>query len=96
MGYIEWVIKDGLQGLSLKEYEEEWDTVYGYMVLKLGDYRLGYLEDEWYRGDIDLPYYIKRGVKCGTAMLQGNDYFFQLLDWNLLDLKIYYGKKIKI
>ena len=37
MGYIEWVIKDGLQGLSLKEYEEEWDTVYGYMVLKLGD-----------------------------------------------------------
>ena len=95
--FLYWVIiKDGLQELSLKEYEEEWDTVYGYMVLKLGDYRLGYLEDEWYRGDIDLPYYIKRGVKCGTEMLQGNDYFFQLLDWNLLDLKIYYGKKIKI
>ena len=97
MGYIEWVIiKDGLQELSLKEYDEVWDTVYGYIVLKLGDYRLGYLEDEWYRGGIDLPYYISRLVNCGIAMLQGEDYSFFLLDSNLLDLKIYYGKKIKI
>lgn len=56
--FIEWKFNDEAKGISLEEFERDNEDFFGYMMIKLGDYQLGWAEkscpiDE---GDDDISY----------------------------------------
>lgn len=87
--FIEWKFNDEAKGISLEEFERDNEDFFGYMMIKLGDYQLGWAEkscpiDE---GDDDISYYINSLIKCGIAMLIYQDYKVHLLGSNLLEIR---------
>lgn len=89
--YIEWKFNDEARGLSLEEFERDNEDFFGYMMLKLGDYQLGWAEksspiDE---GDENISYYIISLIKCGITLLLGQEFKVQLISSNLLEIHVH-------
>ncbi|HII09123.1 hypothetical protein [uncultured Eubacterium sp.] len=89
--YIEWRFNDEAKGISLEEFERDYEDFFGYMMIKLGDYQLGWAEksspiDE---GDENISYYIISLIKCGITLLLGQEFKVQLISSNLLEIHVY-------
>jgi len=89
--YIEWRFNDEAKGISLEEFERDYEDFFGYMMIKLGDYQLGGAEksspiDE---GDENISYYIISLIKCGITLLLGQEFKVQLISSNLLEIHVY-------
>ena len=89
--FIDWEInKEELKSYSLAEFDKEDGSVYGFMVLKLGKYRLGNLSNdlESAKGDEDISFYVDELIRCGIAILKGEEYCIRLLNSNLLEVRV--------
>ena len=98
--YIKWKINNEAKNISLEEFENEYESFYGFMSIQLGDFQLGYLDNgnPFDEGDEDISYYINGLIKCGIILLLGQIYNIQLLRSNLLEIQVhrYINVNIKV
>jgi hypothetical protein len=89
--YISWKINDDINSISLHEFENDFEVFYGFIMLKLGDYELGYVDKRYPgdEGDDDISYYINSLIECGIVILLGQDYRIRLLTSNLLQIVVH-------
>ena len=89
--YISWKINDDINSISLHEFENDFEVFYGFIMLKLGDYELGYVDKRYPgdEGDDDISYYINSLIECGIVILLGQDYRIRLLTSNLLEIVVH-------
>lgn len=97
--YIEWRINDEIKGISLEEFEKDYESFFGYMMLKLGNYHLGWMDnkspiDEFYEEDISL--YLISLIKCGITLMLGQDFKVKLSRSNLLEIQVHRKGKVYI
>jgi hypothetical protein len=96
--YINWEINDEAEDISLEEFENDYESFFGFMMLNLGDYQLGYLDKNSPidAGDEDISYYIDGLIECGITLLLGQDFKIQLLRSNLLEIYVHRYKDVNI
>ena len=97
--FIDWNInREELKSYSLNEFDKEDGSVYGFMVLKLGEYHLGYLKSDTglLEGDEDISFYVDKLIGCGIAILKGEDYSIRLLHRNLLEVHVTMNNGVEI
>lgn len=98
--YINWTFNNEIENISLEEFEKDYESFFGFIMLKLGDYQLGYLDKSYPfdEGDEDISYYINSLIKCGITLLLGQDFKIQLLSSNLLEIQVhrYINVNIKV
>ena len=89
--YINWKINNEAENVSLEEFENDYESFFGFMMLKIGDYQLGYLDKRspFDEGDEDISYYINSLIECGITLLLGQDFKIQLLRSNLLEIQVH-------
>lgn len=106
--YIEWEInKEELKSYSIEDFNEDGD-IWGFMMLKLGDYQLGYLSDifdsaekseidkELLEGDDLIAYNIDNLIKCGISLLKNKSFKFHSLDYNKVEFHVVWDEDVKI
>lgn len=97
MKYIDWVINsEELKSHSLEEFNYDSGSVYGFMVLKLDGYTLGFMEAACGagEGDEDISFYVDQLIKCGIALLKGDMFSVGLLNSNLLEIRVHLNKSV--
>lgn len=97
--FIKWKIgKAELTQISLVEFEKEIDGVYGFMLLKLGDFQLGFWGDDCYLDEdiVDISWHIDMLIECGIALLKDQYFKKKFLDLNLLEIQAIWDKDVKI
>lgn len=96
--YLEWKLNDEVIGLSLEDFEKDYESFFGYMMIKLGDFTLGYSEKRFTddEGDVDISYYIDNLIECGITILLGQKFSMRLLDNNLLGLNVNFDYRVHI
>ena len=54
--YINWKNNNEAENISLEEFENDYESFFGFIMLKLGDFQLGYLEQKspFDEGDEDI------------------------------------------
>lgn len=98
--YINWKFNNEAENISLEEFEKDYESFFGFIMLKLGDYQLGYLDKRfpYDEGDEDISYYINSLIECGITLSLGQDYKIHLLASNLLEIQVhrYINVNIKV
>ena len=97
MQHIDWVInREELKSYSLEEFNRDEGSVYGLMVLQLGEFTLGFIKcaAEGIEGDEDISYYVDQLIKCGIALLKGDVHNISLLNSNLLEIRVHMDKSV--
>lgn len=84
---INWIITDDIKGISLNEFNLEWNEIYGYFELCINNRILGYcpkrelLPNE--EGLEDILYWLLKLVNGIMHVKNGEEYEIQLLSMNL-------------
>ena len=97
MKYINWKInRDELKNYSLEGFNQDDGSLYGFMVLNLGEYTIGSIEDsnETSDGDEDISFYVDQLIKCGISLLKGDMFSVGLLNSNLLEIRVHLDKSV--
>ena len=97
---IKWIITDDIKNIELEEFNKEWNGIYGYFEVQFNNSKLGYCpnrelypEEEFDEEIIDWLIQLSRII---TMLDDGQEYRFELLSMNLLDLAIIREKGYKI
>ena len=87
--YLSWKFNNEAKDISLEEFERENEFIFGFIMLKLGDYQLGYIaaSSPYDEGDENISSYVISLIKCGIVLYLGQEFKIQLLSSNLLDLQ---------
>ena len=95
---INWIINDEVKGITLEEFERDYESIYGFMMINLGGFELGYLDKKssFNEGDEDISYYLNSLIKCGITLLLGQDFKVQLIASNLLEIRVSYYRDVSI
>ena len=95
---INWIINDEVKGITLEEFERDYESIYGFMMINLGGFELGYLDKKssFDEGDEDISYYLNSLIKCGITLLLGQDFKVQLIASNLLEIRVSYYRDVSI
>jgi len=98
MKYIDWLInREELKSYSLEEFNRDDGSVYGFMVLKLGGFTLGFIDAaEESEGDEDISFYVDQLIKCGIALQRGEVFKVGLLNRNLLEIRVHMDKTVVV
>jgi hypothetical protein len=98
MKYIDWLInREELKSYSLEEFNRDDGSVYGFMVLKLGGFTLGFIDGAGEReGDEDISFYVNQLIKCGIALQRGEVFKVGLLNSNLLEIRVNMDKTVVV
>lgn len=98
MKYIDWLInREELKSYSLEEFNRDEGSVYGFMVLKLGGFTLGFIDaTEESEGDEDISFYVDQLIKCGIALQRGEVFKVGLLNSNLLEIRVHMDKTVVV
>lgn len=98
MKYIDWLInREELKSYSLEEFNRDEGSVYGFMVLKLGGFTLGFIDaTEEGEGDEDISFYVDQLIKCGIALQRGEVFRVGLLNRNLLEIRVHMDKTVVV
>lgn len=95
--YIKWAITDDLTNLSLSDFNSEYNGIYGFIKLIIGNNEVGeYYKCDSGEGDYDILYYLSQLIKCGISMLKNRNYNVMLLNSNLAELNIVFDKNVNI
>lgn len=96
--HISWKFNNEANDISLEEFERDYESFFGFIMLKLGDYQLGCLHKKYPsdEGDEDISYYINSLIKCGITILLGQDYKIQILASNLLEIQVHRYRNVNI
>lgn len=95
---INWIINDEVKGITLEEFERDYESIYGFMMINMGGFELGYLDKKssFNEGDEDISYYLNSLIKCGITLLLGQDFRVQLIASNLLEIRVSYYRDVSI
>lgn len=87
--YLSWKFNNEAKDITLEEFERENEFIFGFIMLKLGDYQLGYIaaSSPYDEGDENISSYVISLIKCGIVLYLGQEFKIQLLSSNLLDLQ---------
>ena len=98
MKYIDWLInREELKSYSLEEFNRDEGSVYGFMVIKLGGFTLGFIDGAGEReGDEDISFYVDQLIKCGIALQRGEVFKVGLLNSNLLEIRVHKDKTVLV
>ena len=94
---IEWIITDSIKDVELKEFDTEWDGIFGYFQICINNHVLGFCPDRELlageEGNEDILYWLTK-LSDGIIQLNtGQEYEIQLLSMNLAKIIL---KKNKI
>lgn len=94
---INWKITDDLKNISMSEFNNEYNGIYGYIKLRIGNNEIGELPAHIScEGDFDILYYIGQLINCGISMLKKENYNVMLLDSNLAEINIIFKSNVVI
>ncbi len=96
--YLNWRITDDLSGLTVKEFNEEWNGIYGFMELKIDKDVVGYIPplNCELEGNENISFWVQNVIECGIALLNNECYKCQLLSLNLLTIYITPKRTVEI
>lgn len=95
--FINWKITDDLKNISLSEFNTEYNGIYGYIKLKIGENEIGELPNHIsIEGDFDISYYIGQLINCGISFFKNENYSVMLLDSNLAEINVVFSSNVII
>lgn len=97
---IEWIITDSIKDVELKEFNTEWDGIYGYFQICINNHVLGFCPDRELlageEGNEDILYWLTK-LSDGIIQLNtGQEYEIQLLSMNLAKIILKKNDKLLI
>ena len=95
---LRWKITDKLSGITVDEFNKEYNGIYGFIKFQLEDDFIGFIppDDVYLEGDNDILHCIKVSIRCGIA-LRNREYFeTQLLSFNKLKICAEYDSRVLI
>ena len=97
---IEWIITDSIKDVELKEFDTEWDGIFGYFQICINDHVLGFCPDRELlfgeEGNEDILYWLTK-LSDGIIQLNtGQEYEIQLLSMNLAKIILKKNDKLLI
>lgn len=97
---IEWIITDSIKDVELKEFDTEWDGIFGYFQICINNHVLGFCPDRELlfgeEGNEDILYWL---TKLSDGIIQLNtdqEYEIQLLSMNLAKIILKKNDKLLI
>ena len=97
---IEWIITDFIKDVELKEFDTEWDGIFGYFQICINNHVLGFCPDRALlageEGNEDILYWLTK-LSDGIIQLNtGQEYEIQLLSMNLTKIILKKNDKLLI
>ena len=97
---IEWIITDCIKDVELKEFDTEWDGIFGYFQICINNHVLGFCPDRELlageEGNEDILYWLTK-LSDGIIQLNtGQEYEIQLLSMNLAKIILKKNDKLLI
>ena len=97
---IEWIITDSIKDVELKEFDTEWDGIFGYFQICINNHVLGFCPDiellDCEEGNEDILYWLTK-LSDGIIQLNtGQEYEIQLLSMNLAKIILKKNDKLLI
>lgn len=97
---IEWIITDSIKDVELKEFDTEWDGIFGYFQIYINNHVLGFCPDRELlageEGNEDILYWLTK-LSDGIIQLNtGQEYEIQLLSMNLAKIILKKNDKLLI
>ena len=97
---IEWIITDSIKDVELKEFDTEWDGIFGYFQICINNHVLGFCPDRELlageEGNEDILYWLTK-LSDGIIQLNtGQEYEIQLLSMNLAKIILKKNDKLLI
>lgn len=97
---IEWIITDSIKDVKLKEFDTEWDGIFGYFQICINNHVLGFCPDRELlageEGNEDILYWLTK-LSDGIIQLNtGQEYEIQLLSMNLAKIILKKNDKLLI
>ena len=97
---IEWIITDSIKDVELKEFDTEWDGIFGYFQICINNHVLGFCPDRELlageEGNEDILYWLTK-LSDGIIQLNtGQKYEIQLLSMNLAKIILKKNDKLLI
>jgi len=96
--YITWSVTDDLSNITLSDFEKEYNGIYGFFSLEIGDNKLGERAEESFEeeGYYDISYYLGCLIKCGIAMKKQEKITIMLLDSVLAQLVLSFDENVTV
>ena len=95
--FINWKITDDLKNISMSEFNNEYNGIYGFIKLRIGNNEIGELPERIsYEGDFDILYYIGQLINCGISMFKEENYNVMLFDSSLAEINIIFKSNVVI
>lgn len=96
--FLSWRITDDISNITVEEFNKEYNGLYGFIKLKIGDNSIGYIPEKnvLLDGNSDILYYIKKLIECGINICKKDVIEVSLLSHNLLKLCVQYNKEKNI
>ena len=97
---IEWIITDSIKDVELKEFDTEWDGIFGYFQICINNHVLGFCPDRELlageEGNEDILYWLTK-LSDGIIQLNtGQEYEILLLSMNLAKIILKKNDKLLI
>lgn len=97
---IRWLITDDIKDICLKEFDREWNSIYGYFEICINEKILGFCPDRELlvgeEGNEDILYWLSK-LSDGIIQLNaGREYVVQLLSMNLAKVILKKNDKLLI
>lgn len=97
---IKWIITDSIKDVELKEFDTEWDGIFGYFQICINNHVLGFCPDRELlageEGNEDILYWLTK-LSDGIIQLNtGQEYEIQLLSMNLTKIILKKNDKLLI
>ena len=97
---IEWIITDSIKDVELKEFDTEWDGIFGYFQICINDHVLGFCPDRELlageEGNEDILYWLTKLSDVIIQLNTGQEYEIQLLSMNLAKIILKKNDKLLI
>ena len=97
---IRWTITDAIEDVNLKEFNTEWDGIYGYFEICINSQVLGFCPDRELlveeEGNEDILYWLSKLADGIIQLNVGQEYEMQLLSMNLAKIILKKNDKLLI
>lgn len=84
---IEWMITDPIKDVELKEFDTEWNGIFGYFQIRMNNHVLGFCPDrellDGEEGNEDILYWFTKLSDGIIQLNNGQEYEIQLLSMNM-------------
>lgn len=96
--YLKWRITDDISSLTVKEFNEERNGIYGFIKLNIDKDEVGYIPplNCELEGNDDISFWVQNSIECGIALLKNEKFECELLSLNLLKIYVVPEENVEI